>query len=300
MSSATLSDAMLRAFSDEGYLLVEGALPPPVVAAVIDELDAAVDACSRDLRDRGQLEDPLEEHGFDTRLHRLSLRTDAVVRTLFNRNYMRPALLELIRGPALLDLLEPLLGPEIACHPGYRVRPKLPSSSPISWMRAMPWHQDVAYLVPECDRYFYATVWIPLTESTEENGCIEVLPRGHRGILPHRNVHGEPFLEILGEALPPLESVKVPARPGDVLLMSGLMPHRSGLNRTERVRWSLDLRYHAADVPPGYSGEPALLVRSRSRPEGVIRDCADVERLREASPAVDAPRYRRWPTVHPT
>src|SRR6185369_10366350 len=144
-------------------------------------------------------------------------------RLLFNRGYLRPALFDLLRSSTILDLVEPLVGPEIACHSGYRIRPKVPSGAALAprvrAVAAMPWHQDAAYLEASCDAGLYVTVWTPLTETTAENGCLELVADHRAGVVPHRNVRGRPFLEIAGEDLPAGPRVLVRARPGDLLLM---------------------------------------------------------------------------------
>ena len=38
----------------------------------------------------------------------------------------------------------------------------------------VPWHQDVAYLSPECWSTMQLTAWIPLLNATEHNGCMQV------------------------------------------------------------------------------------------------------------------------------
>lgn len=300
----SLSDAELRAFHEQGYVILRGALDPDELAPVIAELDAFVRGAAADLLAEGRIADDHAGEGFETQLVRVSERTALVHRALFNRGYLRPALFDLLRSEAILDLVEPLVGPEIMSHSGYRIRPKVPPTKRMTdRVRAvaeMPWHQDAAYLEPACDGGLYVTVWTPLTVATRENGCVEVLPGGHtRGVLPHRNVRGRPFLEIPPEALPPGPPLAVVAEPGDLLLMGSLMPHRSGVNTTSRVRWSLDLRYHHPDLPQGYAGEVGFLARSRARPGEVVTSCAEYQRMRAANAPEDGPRWRRWPVEEP-
>ncbi|MBM3278136.1 MAG: phytanoyl-CoA dioxygenase family protein, partial [Candidatus Handelsmanbacteria bacterium] len=75
-------------------------------------------------------------------------------------------------GPAdeILDLVEPLIGPDIAifaCH----LLQKPPQIG-----KRVPWHEDSAYWKGRLDPIVVASITIALEPSTRENGCLEVLP----------------------------------------------------------------------------------------------------------------------------
>ena len=57
---------------------------------------------------------------------------------------------------------------------------------------------------------------------------------------------------------------------GDLLLMHKAMAHRSTLNKTDEVRWSMDLRYQQTGTPSGRPYYPDFAVRSRSNPASVL------------------------------
>ena len=41
-------------------------------------------------------------------------------------------------------------------------------------------------MLPEADEATILTVWLPLTDATEQNGCMQVIPRSHReGLKDH-------------------------------------------------------------------------------------------------------------------
>src|SRR6185369_15424340 len=52
-------------------------------------------------------------------------------------------------------------------------------------------------------------------------------------------------------------------------------PHRSGPNNTDKVRWSLDLRYQVTGHHTGRPFHPAFVVRSKADPASVKHDYAD-------------------------
>jgi ectoine hydroxylase-related dioxygenase (phytanoyl-CoA dioxygenase family) len=198
--------------------------------------------------------------------------------------YNGPAMLQTIRHPALLSCIESLIGPDIVGSSVYRIRPKLPG-----WDRGeVPWHQDAGYTLAHCDRHLIVTCWVPLVDATLENGCLHVIPTVHSsGILKHFTGGHAGFLEVPQDELPQVDPVPVPMKAGDVLLLTNLTPHASFENRTDQVRWSIDLRYQSADVPNNVDEDPASYTPERDPvtmacypPEAdfVIRDRKDPAR----------------------
>ncbi|MCW3059439.1 MAG: phytanoyl-CoA dioxygenase family protein, partial [Capsulimonas sp.] len=202
-------------------------------------------------------------------------------------------------NPSLLDVAEQICGEELIASSVYRLRPKIPGHR----NSAVPWHQDSGYFEPYCDTALVLTVWLPLVNADATNGCMWVLPRTHLGeVVPHIQANGKPYLEIPDTHLPEGEPLCVPVKKGGVLLMTNKTAHASFENSTDRVRWSMDLRYQSAALPtnanitrlPGesvpspeagvpiacYPPEADFLVRSKARPEEILTAAAEFHRLR--------------------
>ena len=267
-------------FDRDGYLMVPGALPDQVLTPIRALIDRNVDAHARDLQRRGEIENVHADAPFERRLALLYRDHESRLRS-WNSFLFSPELYDLVRRGPILDALEPLLGPEISFNGDYHLRPKLPGST----FTAFPLHQDSQYYGPQTGHIRVITVWIPLLDVDEENGCLWVIPRSHRwGLLPaaRRADHNMvSFEEVERRGVP----VPLPMRCGDFLMFHNLTFHGSKVNRTDRVRWSVDVRFRET---PGYravgereaagnaqleaallrSGRPPLVVRSR-RPENV-------------------------------
>lgn len=85
----------------------------------------------------------------------------------------------------------------------------------------VPWHQDSAYFEPYCDHSLVLTVWIPLVDTSSDNGCLWVIPRVHTGeVMPHRPAAGKAYLEIPADELPDGDCICCPVRKGGALLLS--------------------------------------------------------------------------------
>ncbi len=106
-----------------------------------------------------------------------------------------------------------------------------------------PWHQDNAYFsVADLDRV--AGLWIALDEATPENGCMHILPGGHRaGPLRH---HHTTDCEILPDRIDRTAAVPVPLKPGGFMIFHGNLPHQTPPNAGPNRRRALQFHYRAA------------------------------------------------------
>ncbi len=284
----TLSGSQIHDFNKNGYLLVEDVLTPDDLNPLIAEFEGIIDTGAAQLYADGEIDSEFKTEGFDTRLAKITKQSPIVFQKIFSGAHTGPALFHLLVNQKLLDIAEALVGPEIMCHPAYRVRPKLPEHD----RTLVPWHQDAGYMEPKCDSVLQLTIWIPLIDATVENGCLEVIPHAHRdGVLPHR--HSETYyLEIPDDALPNVDPVVVPVKFGSVLLFTNLTPHRSIPNVSHQVRWSVDSRYQDAAKPTGYQPEAGFLARSKLHSDDVVTEPEEFKRIRlEHQPG---PGPNRW------
>ena len=300
-----LSQEQLDAFHREGYLVVENVFSDADLQPVIDEIKEEIDLRARELVASGELSRTYEELDFEHRLARISQETDKVAVSIWNGKLAGPAFFGLITNPNLLDVAEQVCGEELIASSVYRLRPKIPGHR----MSAVPWHQDSGYFEPYCDKALVMTVWLPLVDADAANGCMWVLPRQHTGeVAMHQQANGQPYLQIPSEHLPEGDPVCAPVKKGGVLLMTNKTPHASFENSTDRVRWSMDLRYQSAALPtnanitrlPGesrespeegvpiacYPPEADFLVRSKARPDEIVTTPEEFHRLRNEHTAV--------------
>ena len=314
-ASAThgLTEDQQAFFHEQGYLVLTDLLDDADLQPVIDEVAGEVDRRAWELYEKGELENLHEDEPFETRLARISDQNAAVARQIWNSALAGPSFLGLITNPKLLDVAESLCGEELIASSVYRLRPKLPNYEE----GEVPWHQDAGYTEPFCDSATMLTMWIPLVDADEENGCVWAIPGVHREgrVLEHARRDGKPYLIIPSDTLPDREPVPCPVPKGGVLLLTNRTPHASFANRTDHVRWSFDLRYQSAALPTnapitrlegeieGGDGEtpPAcfppeadFLVRSRARPDEVIDDPETFYRIRKEHKSRGVtPRWKR-------
>ncbi len=110
--------------------------------------------------------------------------------------------------------------------------------------REFPWHQDDGYTPVSPSPYL--TLWLALNDSTPENGCISVLPGGHkRGLLPHRDT---PLGLSCHSPDDPDQGVLVPVKRGSLAVFLSLTPHKSGPNLSNGARYAYVIQYCKAGL----------------------------------------------------
>ena len=262
-------------FRNDGYFVVRGALPDSVLQSIRDLITRNVDNHARELQRSGAIDSVHADAPFGRRLALLYRDSESRLRS-WNTFLFSPELGALVRHEAILDALQPLLGEEISFNGDYHLRPKLPGST----FTAFPLHQDSQYYGPETGHILVISVWIPLVDVDEHNGCLWLIPGSHKwGLLAgaRRADHNMVSFEDVEQRGTP---VPEPMRCGDFLAFHNLTFHGSKVNHSDSVRWSVDVRFRET---PGYrelgeqerigydalqaaldrSARPPLVVRSR-------------------------------------
>lgn len=110
--------------------------------------------------------------------------------------------------------------------------------------REKPWHQDHAFFNLPLGTQIVG-VWIALDEALPENGCMHVIPGGHREPIVHFKRRD---WQICDDQVQTGGIVAVPLKPGGVLFFDGLMPHGTPATQSPRRRRALQLHYVPASV----------------------------------------------------
>jgi phytanoyl-CoA hydroxylase len=147
-------------------------------------------------------------------------RSPAVAQLVSDLGINRPLLLQ-----GMYIFKQPKIGGEVTCH------------------------QDSTFLYTEPQSI--AGLWFALEDATLENGCLWAIPGGHRLGLKSRwlrNPSGGMKFDVFDsspwpeEKLIPLEVSK-----GSLIILNGLLPHKSLANRSSRSRHAYTLHVISAD-----------------------------------------------------
>ncbi|MEC8532153.1 MAG: phytanoyl-CoA dioxygenase family protein, partial [Pseudomonadota bacterium] len=109
------------------------------------------------------------------------------------------------------------------------------------------------------------TVWLALTDSEPENGCLRVIPGTHRGkIYSHVETFDKKNLLARGQSIKVIDSsdaVDLVLRAGQFSCHHERIVHGSDANDTDDIRIGLGLFYFPAHVRSTIGRRPAALVR---------------------------------------
>jgi len=314
-TTVRLSAAQLASFEEHGFLRLDRLLDEDDLRPLEDEYARLLGDVAGRLHREGRIPSSFEDAPFAERFARVLSHCPDLHR-FFNISlplingeidagsfhvHTGPAVFSLLRNRRILDVVESVIGPEICSSPVQQMRMKPPAASldPAgavhSNVGATTWHQDVVALLPEADDTRQLTVWVAISEASEKNGCLVCVPGSHRhGPVIHcanRVLASEPGVPpalLEGRAAVPL-----PVDRGGVVLFHKLTLHRALANRSRRLRWSADLRYHPVGQPSGRPAFPGFVARSRARPASELRDHREwARRWDEARTRILSGRHR--------
>jgi phytanoyl-CoA hydroxylase len=103
-------------------------------------------------------------------------------------------------------------------------------------------HQDSTFLHTEPQDI--AGLWFALEDATVENGCLWAIPGGHRLGLKSRwvrSAEGMAFEVYDPSPWPEEQLVPLEVRKGSLIILNGLLPHKSLANRSSRSRHAYSL-----------------------------------------------------------
>lgn len=290
-----LTNEQVNEFRDQGVLIAKNMLTEADFALVEAELKEFITRRARELKAEGKIADLHEDAPFDKRIGLIYGQCDEIMQGLDIMNMRGKATFAFLRNKNLLDAVECLIGSEITCSPIQHLRAKVPSNLGKGNFEVVPWHQDSAVTWEEADSADIVTCWIPLVNATVETGCMQILP----GISKHGYIEhvAEGGTTIRPDLLPKTPPLNAECPRGGVIFMTKLTPHRGLPNVSDRVRWTIDLRFQRTGTPTGRPFFPDFPVRSAVDPSSVLTDHA--EWCRRWLAGFEEGKNKRWHRTQP-
>ena len=241
-TSPRLTDAQVLTFRRQGYLLytqpVFSAAKFNSLRAYFEELLAALPADRR-------------PEGMDV------------------PHFQNPKLNEWLLDDEVLDLVEPIIGSDIALFSSHFI------CKPRGNGKRVPWHEDSWYWKKMIDPMEVVTVWLAIDPATTENGCMYVIPgthrTGHQGFSDYDPV--DPVKNVFPTEITPAQrddrrAVPCVLEPGQASLHDGRLIHGSPPNTSDRRRCGYTMRYmptHVKLSADAAKGHNIYLARGRDR-----------------------------------
>ena len=240
-----LSDEQINFYREKGYVKVENVIPQSNIELGRKVCAGWVDRTVAGWVAEGLLDDGLEHLDLE---HRLTVAWNKAGKPMYPRSPRRQIvcreLFQFMSEPNVIDIAQDLLGtPEVFMHGVFNLRPKLPDQR---WTRT-PWHQDSQYY-PSIAQVHTLSIWMPLQRVTTENSCLQVAEGYHRGDMYAITEDEETgFLGISKEERAAIAGIPIEMEAGDALCFTQLTPHAALPNKSDAVRWSIDLRYQSIE-----------------------------------------------------
>ena len=189
---------------------------------------------------------------------------------LVDYHFQHKFIWELATHPRILDAVEEVIGPNfylLATHFFNKYGEGENASAFVAW------HQDVTFWGLEPP--YAITAWYAVDDADTENGCMQVIPNTHHGIMEHGKAQQAGNLLSINQEVhvTPAQAataVDLPLRAGQMSLHDGTLIHGSLPNRSHRRRCGLTLRYvptwvKQADLNSYAKRWNAILVRGEDK-----------------------------------
>ena len=222
-----LNDGDLAIYRHTGHLTVRGLFGAHTTAALIDDIQHWGEDFLAEL--------PAAQRGWYVDG---GVKARAVLRKLDNPHHHREAVRELARAPALVQLVESLIGPGVSVYFSQIFFKPPEGGGP------KPAHQDNFYFGPS-DIEGVVTAWIALDDATLENGCLFFGEGSNRGpVYAHEAPANEPFnLQLPAAILQRQPMTPAPVLRGGVSFHHGNTFHQSAPNLSPHWRRACALHY---------------------------------------------------------
>ncbi|MCK9859589.1 phytanoyl-CoA dioxygenase family protein [Paenibacillus sp. ATY16] len=173
-------------------------------------------------------------------------------------------LLKFLLSEEVLDLVEPLIGPNIGLWSSHFI-----AKEPFVGKQT-PWHEDSAYWKGRIDRMDkIVTVWLAIDRSNKENGCMRVIPGTHNnGFSEYESVSEDS--NIFNSQIKKVndsEAVYFELEPGECSLHDSRIIHGAAANTSPFRRCGYTMRYFSTEarvIPEKNPGFKVWLARGKN------------------------------------
>jgi hypothetical protein len=157
-------------------------------------------------------------------------------------HFTDPALFEWLLDDDVLDLVEPLIGPDIALFSSHFL------CKPAGHGKRVPWHEDSFYWKHMLEPIDVVTIWLAIDPSNRENGAMKVIPATHRNTRESEYEPVDPAVNVFANEIKRYQfdestAVTFELLPNQASLHHSGMMHGSDPNTSNQRRCGYTMRY---------------------------------------------------------
>ena len=225
VSTLSITSEQTRQFHEEGFFILERALPAADLRTLRGECQRFIDERDREMDRLGVDKLDLDRRGSRYFVHSYG---------------KSPAMERFLSSDLMVQIAQATLGHTVYLFNEQYVVKAAEQGMPFSW------HQDSGFI--DYPHRPYLTCWIALDDMTEANGTVYLLPysrAGTRDVVKHaRDEESNDLVGYFGHDSG--DPVIVPA--GSITCFSTTLFHRSGSNTTDRMRRVYVAQYSAEPI----------------------------------------------------
>ena len=205
-------------------------------------------------------------------------------------HFYAPELMRWLLHPAVLDLVEPIIGPNILLFASHFL------CKPPGDGQRVPWHEDSSYWKGQWEPMEVATVWLALDESDLSNGCMQVIPKtplhGYSEYVPVVNEQAVFSTEIKPGTFDVNTAVPCILKPNHASLHHAKEIHGSAPNKSNRRRCGYTMRYISAESKRTYSSSTFQIYQARGEniAKNILSDTTQINKKWVDEYGVHAPK----------
>lgn len=231
--------AVIEAFRREGYARAGTLCPPHVLAQLRARID---DIMLGNVRYPGMFFQKDTETGhYEDLVFGRGFEGPSLNYRKIEKLELDPVFLAWIESDVMRELVVPVVGEAVVLY-----RALVFNKSAETGGSYLPWHQDGGKFWG-LDREPILQIWTALDDAPLEGGCLEIVPRSHLpglatplgGVVPKH---------LLEQERPEQNSVRVPAKAGEVILIHNHVWHRSLRSTSGMPRRALTVCYMSAET----------------------------------------------------
>jgi len=271
---SVLSREQRDAFERDGYLLVENAVGPDMLAALRRDFEGWVEESRRHSSPYGQVMDGRPR--FDLEPGHSAAKP--ALRRVNSPVEVSQAYFDCMTNSPMVDMVADLIGPNVKFH-HCKINSKLPGAK-----TAVKWHQDFPFTPHSNDDIVTALLFID--DVTDDNGPLEVVGGTHKGEI-HSLWHDGKFTAAVSEEVTERsqkQALRCLGPAGSCCFMHTRLLHGSAPNFSTRPRTLFITVYSAEDAQP-YSPNPLP-----SKFEGLVVRGVKTNTVRSISYAMELPQ----------
>ena len=241
---------LLENFNKDGFIIIKNIIDEELIYDFQFDLKNLIKSS---LLKAGIKKNYSESDLFDSAMMEIESIDHEYVASIYDTIFQTPSFMRLISSKKIENIVKKLLNNSLTSLYGFTNRCRI--DFPRNNSRTYGWHQEVFYTIPKTS---YIQSWAPLVHpSTVENGTIEIAIGSHK-----ENIAKQSWNDIEGRAtqiiiedsvISKYQKSHILISPGDLLLFSGYLAHRSGDNLSKQVRYSLVGMYHDVQDENFYS-----------------------------------------------